>query len=92
MTQMNPRERILSAFSCKPTDIVPFDLGGTKATTLNARAYEKLKAYLGVTSYTELGHYRGKMVRLAEEVSQFFAGGSAVFANTDPAYSIDAWR
>jgi uroporphyrinogen decarboxylase len=69
---MNPRERIILALSCKPTDVVPFDLGGTKATTLNARAYENLKAYLGVTSYTELGHYRGKMVRLVEEVSQFF--------------------
>jgi len=38
----------------------------------------------------------GKTIYLSigggEEVSQFFAGGSAVFANSDPAYSIDAWR
>jgi uroporphyrinogen decarboxylase len=72
MAQMTPRERIMTALSCQPSDIVPFDIGGTKATTLNARAYENLKAYLGITSLTQLGHYRGKMVRLSEEVSRFF--------------------
>ncbi|MBI4532294.1 MAG: hypothetical protein HY709_12325, partial [Candidatus Latescibacteria bacterium] len=52
---MTHRERVLSAINHKEPDRVPFDLGGTFATSINVVAYERLKAYLGMKSKTILG-------------------------------------
>lgn len=45
---MNSRERILAAINHKEPDRVPFDLGGTVITGIQARAYGRLRDYLGL--------------------------------------------
>ena len=72
MTRMTPRERIQAALECRPTDIVPFDLGGTKTTSMSYAAEEKLKAYLGIEAPTVWGNYRVHRVHMSEEMSRFF--------------------
>ena len=47
---MTHRERILSALKHKDTDRVPLDLGSTGCTTISVRAYERLRAHLGIPS------------------------------------------
>jgi len=43
------RERIVAALAHKEPDMIPFDFGGTRSTGINALAYHKLRAYLGMT-------------------------------------------
>lgn len=45
---MNSRERVLTALSHKEPDRVPFDLGGTVVTGIQASAYRRLRKYLGL--------------------------------------------
>jgi uroporphyrinogen decarboxylase len=44
---MNSRERVLAAINHREPDRVPFDLGGTVVTGIQARAYSRLREYLG---------------------------------------------
>lgn len=73
MTQprMSGRERVLAALSCQPTDVVPFDLGGIKTTSLNVHAYEKLRASSGIKAPVEWGHFRSQRTHMAEEMSRY---------------------
>ena len=45
---MTHRERILAALRRKVPDLLPIDFGGTLASTINIKAYEALRDYLGV--------------------------------------------
>jgi uroporphyrinogen decarboxylase len=45
---MNSRERVLTALNHKEPDRVPFDLGGTVVTGIQAKAYRRLRQYLGL--------------------------------------------
>src|SRR5450759_4906646 len=45
---MNSRERVLTALNHQEPDRVPFDMGGTVVTGIHYRAYEALRAYLGL--------------------------------------------
>ena len=45
---MNSRERVLTALNHKEPDRVPFDLGGTNVTGIQAKAYRGLRQYLGL--------------------------------------------
>lgn len=45
---MNSRERVLTALNHKEPDRVPFDMGGTVATGIQAKAYRRLRQYLGL--------------------------------------------
>ena len=45
---MNSRERILTALDHREPDRVPFDLGGTVVTGIQAKAYQRLRQYLGL--------------------------------------------
>ena len=45
---MNSRERVLTALNHKEPDRVPFDLGGTVVTGIQATAYRRLRQYLGL--------------------------------------------
>lgn len=45
---MNSRERILAALAHREADRVPFDLGGTGATSMHLAAYQKLRRHLGL--------------------------------------------
>ncbi len=45
---MNARERVLAALNHQEPDRVPLDLGGTYVTSINVRAYARLREYLGL--------------------------------------------
>jgi len=45
---MNSRERVLTALNHKEPDRVPFDMGGTVVTGIQAKAYRDLRDYLGL--------------------------------------------
>ncbi len=45
---MNSRERVLTSINHKEADRVPFDLGGTVVTGIQARAYSRLRDYLAL--------------------------------------------
>jgi uroporphyrinogen decarboxylase len=45
---MNSRERVLTALNHKEPDQVPFDMGGTVVTGIQAKAYRGLRDYLGL--------------------------------------------
>ncbi len=45
---MNSRERILRTLNHEEPDRVPFDMGGTVITGIQAKAYRKLRDYLGL--------------------------------------------
>ena len=49
---MNSRERVLCAMDHREPDRVPIFLGASGATTMNTRAYDRLKAHLGIRSQT----------------------------------------
>jgi hypothetical protein len=67
---LTPRQRVLNALNCQPSDAVPFDIGGVKTTSLNVHAYNRLKDYLGIDAPTEFGHYRSQRTHMAEAVSR----------------------
>lgn len=69
---MTPRARILAALDRRPTDVVPFDIGGTKVTSLNVNAYRNLVAALGFGGPAEIAHWRSQRTHMREEVSAFF--------------------
>ena len=45
---MNSRERVLLALNHKEPDRVPYDMGGTVVTGVQAKAYARLRKYLGL--------------------------------------------
>ncbi|MRS05798.1 hypothetical protein EG832_21660, partial [bacterium] len=45
---MNSRERILAALAHKEPDRVPFDLGGTVVTGIQATVYQKLRKHIAL--------------------------------------------
>jgi uroporphyrinogen decarboxylase len=45
---MNSRQRVLTALNHKEPDRIPFDMGGTGATGIQAKAYKLLRQYLGL--------------------------------------------
>jgi uroporphyrinogen decarboxylase len=45
---MNSRERVLTALNHQEPDRVPFDLGGTVVTGIQAKAYARLRQHLGL--------------------------------------------
>jgi uroporphyrinogen decarboxylase len=45
---MNSRERVLAALNHKEPDRVPFDMGGTVVTGIQAKAYRRLRQHLGL--------------------------------------------
>ncbi|HEX9115386.1 MAG TPA: uroporphyrinogen decarboxylase family protein [Anaerolineae bacterium] len=71
---MTPRERILAALAHKPTDVVPFDIGGVKVTSLNRHAYAALTDHLGFGGQAQVAHWRSQRTHMTEELSRFFDG------------------
>ena len=45
---MTSRERVVMALNHEEADRVPIDFGAMRSTGINACAYNKLKAYLGI--------------------------------------------
>ena len=48
MPSMTSRERVLRTVNFQETDRTPIDLGGMKASSINVRAYNQLKARLDI--------------------------------------------
>lgn len=67
-TSMTHRERVLCALNLEEPDRVPFDLGGTLATTINIEAYKSLKAYLGLETPSEILSLRSMIAHVEEEI------------------------
>ena len=59
---MTGRERVLAVLSHEQPDRVPFDLAGTRDTTLVVEGYERLKDHFGIDAPTELCN---RMMRVA---------------------------
>jgi uroporphyrinogen decarboxylase len=67
---MTSRERVLAAVERRGPDRVPIDVGGSTLSTLIGRAYERLKAYLGIESETVHMSRRSRSVFLDERIAQ----------------------
>ena len=65
---MTSRERVLKAVNHQVPDRVPVDLGGLKASTIAAVAYDKLKCKLGITTPTRVIDARFMIAALEDEV------------------------
>ncbi|GAB4434717.1 MAG: uroporphyrinogen decarboxylase family protein [Anaerolineae bacterium] len=72
MPVMTPRERVLAALNHQTPDVTPFDIGGTKTTSLNIHAYENLRKLLGMEPPGEIAHFRSQRTHMTEEMSRFF--------------------
>ena len=51
---MNSRERVLKAVNFEAPDRVPIDLGGIRASGINAVVYDQLKKRMGVNTPTRI--------------------------------------
>ena len=54
MTGMTARERVLRTVNFQDTDRVPIDLGAMKASSIGVKAYNRLKAKLGIHTRTRI--------------------------------------
>ena len=72
MTTMTSRERILRTVNFLPTDRVPIDLGAMKASGITVRAYNELKARLGIHTQTRIWDPRLMIASVEEEVMRRF--------------------
>jgi uroporphyrinogen decarboxylase len=72
MPHMSPRERVLAALKRQSPDVVPFDIGGMKTTSLNIHAYQNLQSYVRIDGPTQYGHYRSQRAHMSENLSRFF--------------------
>lgn len=45
---MTGRERILAVLNRQPTDVIPFDIGGTDCSSIHVITYQKLRTLLGL--------------------------------------------
>ncbi len=65
---MTSRERVLKAVNHEVPDRVPIDLGGMKASTVAAIAYDKLKRKLGLATPTKVLDARFMIAAIEDEV------------------------
>jgi uroporphyrinogen decarboxylase len=65
---MTHRERVLAALHRQEPDRVPLDLGGTFASTITLKCYQRLKAKLGVEQPTLVMSRRSQVAYPHEEV------------------------
>jgi uroporphyrinogen decarboxylase len=69
---MTSRERVWAAVNHRQPDRVPIDLGGMKASGVNAIAYHALKKRLGITTPTRILDPRFMIAVVEEEVLKRF--------------------
>jgi len=65
--EMTPRERLLTALAHKQPDRVPRDLGG-RVTGITAKAYDRLRAHLGLQEDIHITDLNQQLARPSEEV------------------------
>ena len=72
MASLTHRSRLLASLNHKVPDRVPIDLGGSYATGINVEAYDNWKAYLGISSPTEVASRRSQIAFVEEELRSRF--------------------
>ena len=65
---MNSRERVLKAVNFETSDRVPIDLGGMRASGINAVVYDALKKRMGITGPTRIHDTMQILAELEMEV------------------------
>lgn len=65
---MNSRERVLRAVNFENPDRVPIDLGGIRASGINAVVYDKLKRRMGINTPTRIHDTMQMLAELEMEV------------------------
>ena len=65
---MNSRERVVKAVNFETPDRVPIDLGGIRASGINAVVYDKLKKRMGIESPTRVHDSMQILAELEMEV------------------------
>ena len=65
---MTSRERVLKAVNCQQPDRVPIDLGGIRASGINAVVYDQLKRRLGIETPTKIHDSMQILAELEMEV------------------------
>lgn len=71
---MNHRERVLMALRHQEPDRVPVDLGGIDATSINGRAYQRLKDRLGIVGGRNRIHHPILDIAIVEDAVLEWAG------------------
>jgi len=69
---MTSRERVLRAVNFQEPDRVPIDLGAMKASSISVKAYNQIKAKLGVRTNTRIWDPKFMIASVEEEVLQRF--------------------
>jgi len=72
MPSMTSRERVLRTVNFQETDRTPIDLGGMKASSINVRAYNQLKAHLDIRTPTRVWDPKFMIAVVEEQVMQRF--------------------
>jgi uroporphyrinogen-III decarboxylase len=67
---MTPRERVTKAVNHQTPDRVPIDLGGTKASSIAAVAYDRVKRKLGIDTPTKISDAKFMIADIEPEVLQ----------------------
>jgi uroporphyrinogen decarboxylase len=69
---LTSRERVLRAVNYREVDRVPIDLGGMKASGIAVKAYNQLKAQLGIETPTRIWDPKFMIASVEEEVLRRF--------------------
>jgi uroporphyrinogen-III decarboxylase len=69
---MTSRERVLRAVNFQEPDRVPIDLGAMKASGITVKAYNELKARLGIRTRTRIWDPKFMIASVEEEILQRF--------------------
>jgi hypothetical protein len=87
---MNSRERVSRAVSFQDTDRVPLDLGAMKASGIGVKAYNRLKAQIGLHTPTRIWDPKFMIASVEDEIMKRFhldvmpLDVSSVVADTRP--------
>jgi len=72
MATMTSRERVLRTVNFQAADRVPIDLGAMKASGINVKAYNQIKARLGMTTPTRIWDPKFMIASVEEAVMRRF--------------------
>ena len=72
MTNMTSRERVLRTVNFQPADRAPIDLGAMKASSISVKAYNQVKARLGMETPTRIWDPKFMIASVEEAVMQRF--------------------
>jgi len=74
---MTSRERVLRAVNFQDTDRVPIDLGAMKASGIGVKAYNRIKAKVGLHSRTRIWDPKFMIASVEEAIMPCLVGAAA---------------